>query len=160
MAFALTGLVLHGTLFVALTGTCAFDSGRLASDWRDCLIPLALLATPGVIVVVALLRVSQLVLATGAAVAGLFALLSLTGPGLFLLIPAVLYAFGAGSDLSAEPNRQGRRSWLALGLLGLLLAGAVAYLASSQGKRVREVELRPLDCEENERSVVCSTPVP
>lgn len=88
-------LTLHGVLFAALVAVCAFDRGQLASDWTDCLIPLGLLLVPFVLGAVGAKRRSSGLLTAAAVVGALLGLASLTGPGLFVLLPAILYGISA-----------------------------------------------------------------
>jgi len=88
-------LTLHGVLFVALVGVCAFDNGKLTHDWTDCLIPLGLLLVPFVLAAVGTGRRSPGMLVTAAVVGVILGLLSLTGPGLFVLVPSIFYGVAA-----------------------------------------------------------------
>jgi hypothetical protein len=92
---AYVGLTLHGVLFVALVGVCAFDDGALAHDWSDCLIPLGFVLVPLVLAAVATARRSPGTFAAAAATGVLLGLLSITGPGLFVLVPSIVYGVAA-----------------------------------------------------------------
>ena len=92
---AYVGLTLHGVLFIALVGVCAFDDGKLTHDWRDCLIPLGLLALPFILASVGVARGSSAALGWGAAIGCVLGIVSLTGPGLFVLLPSILYGIAA-----------------------------------------------------------------
>jgi hypothetical protein len=92
---AYVGLTLHGVLFVALVGVCAFDAGDLAHDWTDCLIPLGLLLVPFVLAAAGTGRRSSGILVAAAVIGALLGLLSLTGPGLFVLLPSIIYGVAA-----------------------------------------------------------------
>lgn len=96
------GLALHGVLFVALVGACAFDDGHLAHDWRDCLIPLGSILVPFVLGAVGTRTRSSGVLVAAALIGLVVGLLSATGPGLFVLAPAIIYGMGA-ARIPAEP---------------------------------------------------------
>lgn len=91
---AYVGIGIHVSLFVALAGICAFDDGELG-DWSDCLLPLGLLLIPLGVAFYGASRRSPALLATGAALGLVLGLLSLTGAGLFVMIPAILYAIAA-----------------------------------------------------------------
>jgi hypothetical protein len=84
-------------LFLALVGTCAFDDGKLAQDWTDCVLPLGLLGVPFLLAITGVVRRSVGFLTAAAAVGGVVGLVSLTGPGLFVLLPAILYGVGAAT---------------------------------------------------------------
>lgn len=92
---AYVGLTLHGVLFFALVGVCAFDGGKLARDWKDCLIPLGLLLVPLVLAAIGTSRRSSGPLIAASVVGVLLGLVSITGPGLFVLIPAIIYGVAA-----------------------------------------------------------------
>ncbi len=96
------GLTLHGLLFAALVGVCAFDDGDLAHDWTDCLIPLGLILVPLVFAAVGTRTRSSGALVVAAVMGVLVGLVSLTGPGLFVLVPAVIYGLAA-VRIPAEP---------------------------------------------------------
>lgn len=89
------GLTLHGLLFLALVGICAFDNGELTNDWTDCLIPLGLLLVPFILAAVGVGRRSFGLLIAAAIIGAVLGFLSLTGPGLFVLLPSLLYGIGA-----------------------------------------------------------------
>lgn len=96
------GLTLHGVLFVALVGVCAFDDSDLVHDWTDCLIPLGLLLVPLVLAAVGTGTRSSGMLVAAAVIGVLLGLLSLTGPGLFVLLPSIIYGVAA-ARIPAEP---------------------------------------------------------
>lgn len=91
---AYVGGGIHISLFVVLAGICAFDDGELAG-WRDCLVPVGLLLIPLAFALYGAWRRSPALLSMAAVVGLVLGLLSLTGPGLFVMIPAVLYAIAA-----------------------------------------------------------------
>ena len=100
------GMTLHGLLFVALTAVCAFDDWRLAADWADCLIPLGLLLVPRALAAIGTPRRSSGLLTAAYVLGLLLGLISLTGPGLFVLLPAILYGVAAArGQLTAETRR-------------------------------------------------------
>ncbi len=96
------GLALHGLLFAALVAVCAFDNGDLSHDWTDCLVPLGLILVPFVFAAFGTRTRSAGMLVAAAATGLLVALLSLTGPGLFVLVPAITYGLAA-ARAPAEP---------------------------------------------------------
>jgi len=103
MALAIGGLVLHALLFVVLTGICAFDEGSLSHEWTGCALPLAALALPGGIAAAGAASDRYGLLLTAGVMGLILALLSLTGPGLFLFVPSILYlAAGAYWPEGAE----------------------------------------------------------
>lgn len=91
---AYVGIGIHISLFVALAGICAFDDGELV-DWSDCFVPLGLLLIPLGFAFYGASRRSPALLATAAATGLVLGLLSLTGPGLFVMVPAILYGIAA-----------------------------------------------------------------
>ena len=93
---------LHGILFLALVAVCAFDDGQLAHDWTDCLIPLGLLLVPFALAVTGIARRSTGLLASASVIGVLLGFISLTGPGLFVLIPSILYGICAARVPSAS----------------------------------------------------------
>lgn len=99
------GLTLHAGLFVALVGTCAFDEGRLAHDWTDCLIPLGFLLLPMILALVGGSRRSRGMLVAASVTGGILGVLFLHGPGLFLLGPALCYGGSAASFNTSPPTR-------------------------------------------------------
>lgn len=97
-------LLLHSLLFIALTGVCAFDEGQLADDWTDCLIPLAIVLLPLALATLGALRSIDGLVVAAAIIAGLFGFVSITGPGVFLLVPAILY--GISIPAKAQPMQE------------------------------------------------------
>jgi TRAP-type uncharacterized transport system fused permease subunit len=89
-------IVIHSVLLAALAGVCGFDDGKLAHDWTDCLIPLGLVLVPLVLAIIGMARNSSASLIAAAVAGGVVGLVSLTGPGLFVLLPAILYGLTAG----------------------------------------------------------------
>lgn len=102
MGIAVAGITVHLALFIGLTGICAFDDGQLSEDWTDCVVPLGLLLAPLGLAAAALARRSPRLLAVAAVLAAVLGLLSLTGPGLFVLVPAILYGVDAARGLTSE----------------------------------------------------------
>lgn len=102
MGIPVAGITVHLVLFVGLTGICAFDDGRPSDDWPDCVIPLGLLLAPLGVAAAALPRRSTRLLAAAAVLAAVLGLLSLTGPGLFVLVPGILYGLAAAHGPSSE----------------------------------------------------------
>lgn len=84
-------LTLHGVLLIVLTGICAFDDGRLA-DPGDCVLPLSLLALPGVLALVGLIKGERAWIVGAAVICAALGLVTLTGAGFALLSLAILYA--------------------------------------------------------------------
>jgi hypothetical protein len=108
MVVAVAGLTVHLVLLMGLTGVCAFDAGQLSHDWTDCVIPLGLLLVPLAVAAAALARRSPRLLATAAGLAAVLGLLSLTSPGLFVLVPAILYEMAAIQRPSSDARRGSR----------------------------------------------------
>ena len=94
------GLVCHAVLLVWLAPIAFFDSGSLAFDWRETLIPFGALVAPLVVAGVtrtpsAFSRAGVLSVVVGA--------LMFVGPGIFLLLPAVCYLIaGAARETEAR----------------------------------------------------------
>lgn|GEM_PF-3121224 len=106
MVVAIVSMTLHAVLFVVLTGICAFDDGR-PTQWRDCILPLALLALPLAFALVGARtrRGSWLLAACVSSLA--LAVVTLTGAGLALLLLAILY--GVAADVLRRDAAQSTR---------------------------------------------------
>lgn len=102
-SLAYVGISLHSILFAALVAVCGFDDGQLAHDWTDCLIPLGIVLIPLVLAVVGVARRSTGFLMSAAVMGGLVFII---GPGLFVLVPAILY----GVAVALSPPTQGQSS--------------------------------------------------
>lgn len=107
------GLTLHLVLFLSLVGVCAFNDGKVAHDWTDCLIPLGLLLVPMILACAGGALRSRRFLMGASIVGCLLGVLSLTGPGLFILIPAILYGTATVAhdkeELGERPGSTGIR---------------------------------------------------
>lgn len=90
-----TGLFLHIVLLVGLSTVCAFDDGRLTGHWRDCVVPVAIIAIPAVVSLAGVLWRSGRTLGIAAGLSLVIAVISITGPGIFVFVPGILYGIGA-----------------------------------------------------------------
>lgn len=135
MAIAVAGLTIHAILFLALTAICAFDDGRLSHEWIDCIVPLGLLAIPLVLAATGSARRSSELLWKGSITAAVLGVLSLTGPGLFVLVPAILYGIAAARGLPMhEPTR--RLLLISLVVVVLTLSGYIAVELITEPKDI------------------------
>lgn len=88
LATGYAGLVCHLVLLIGLAPIAIFDSGEVASDWLETTIPFGALTAP--LLVAGITRTPLAFFRAGvfSLVVGAF---FLTGPGVFLLLPAVCY---------------------------------------------------------------------
>ena len=94
------GFVCHAVLLLWLAPIAFFDSGSLASDWPETLIPFGLLVAP--LVVAGVTRTAKAFFRAGVLSVVVGALMFI-GPGAFLLLPAVCYLI-AGAAPKTQPG--------------------------------------------------------
>jgi len=90
--WVLIGLALAAAHLIVLSGIALFNDGRLGADWLETLAWLAIVAMPGVIAGAGLRNPAALPWAAG--ISFPFALLSLAGATLPLILPAICYLLG------------------------------------------------------------------